>query len=322
MPKCRTKVDLRRFEPKRTFRNSNGAQTEYIFFDRGKERTTVFVPGWALRLSCWKYQMRDERSGLSLFPDHNLLFLNNRGHGNVPLNGSNPSTYLTDCAQDISELMKFLELGRVQLVAHSMGALLVATLYALESDKIGTITLVCPTPGNPLVSFPLALKLGKAYDIITDVVKEEWVVQATKLFLGQRIFPHLFPPIVKYYYREFVRITGSAVSFDTFRKYLESVIVADPTTFMVAFRAMVQTGNQIGEKLRLIRCPTLAVVGENDFLVSSGYAGAELKRMIPGVQIEIFDRTTHFPMAERSVRFNRTLGRFIESHESYSKPIK
>lgn len=315
MLRSRTQVDLRRKEPKKTFRNSHGVETEYILFDRGRKKTIVFVPGWALRLSCWKYQMREYprggTEGNSLFPEYNLLFLNNRGHGEVPLNGSKPGTYLFDCAQDISELIHFLGLERIYLVAHSMGTLLVAETYTLEADKVEKVALVCPVSRNPLESFPLALKLGKPYEMLTEVVKEEWVVQATKLFLNQRIFPHLFPPVVKYYYMQFKMVTGSAVDFETFRKYLESVIVADPKTFMIAFRAMVQTGDQIGEKLRLIRCPTLVVLGENDFLVSSGYAAEHLNSKISGAQIEIFDRTTHFPMAERSNRFNRTLEGFI-----------
>ncbi len=314
MPKSRTKVDLRRFEPKRTFRNSHGVQTEYIFFDRGREKTIVFVPGWALRLSCWKYQMRGE-NGSSLFPKYNLLFLNNRGHGDVPLNGSTPSTYLTDCAQDLSELMRETRIGKVHMVAHSMGTLITAEVYTMESDRIETITLVCPAPGNPLESFPLALKLGKAYEILTEIIREDWVVQATKLFLDQRIFPHLFPPVVRYYYREFVKQTGSAVDFETFRKYLESVIVADSKTFMVAFRAMIQTGDKLGEQMELFRCPTLMVAGENDFLVSSEHVIEILRGRINELEVEKFDRTTHFPMAERSVRFNRTLEQFIGTNE-------
>jgi len=65
------------------------------------------------------------------------------------------------------------------------------------------------------------------------------------------------------------------------------------------------------DRLSEIEVPTLIVWGAQDHVVppadALGYAGR-----IPGAQLEVFDRCGHVPMAERPVRFNRVLERFLD----------
>jgi pimeloyl-ACP methyl ester carboxylesterase len=64
------------------------------------------------------------------------------------------------------------------------------------------------------------------------------------------------------------------------------------------------------DRLRAADDPALIVWGRNDMVVpaADGLAFAEA---LPNSRLEIFDRCGHIPMAERPVRFNRLLERFL-----------
>lgn len=300
-------VPKEQFYPKQQFKMPSGPEVEAIYFNRGKEQTALFVAGWALRLSCWKYQMRD-KNGNGLFPGYNLLFVNNRGHGDIPINGSIPSTYLYDCAEDIRRLLHFLGMRRKEMhvVAHSEGALITAALSALSRFQFRSMTLVSPVLCNPLKTFPPALALGSTFDIVRRVISEETVVHFFKVFFSSLVDPRFS----KLYHWQFQRLTGSAVSVDSLRKFLESIITVKTEVFDLAFKAMLEEGDKIGEKLREVQCPVLAVAGKQDFLVHAS-ALQMLRRLVSHAETYVFDNTTHFTMAEMPHDFNMILAGFL-----------
>ena len=57
--------------------------------------------------------------------------------------------------------------------------------------------------------------------------------------------------------------------------------------------------------------PTLIVWGAQDHVVPPADALGYANR-IAGAQLEVFERCGHVPMAERPVRFNRVLERFLD----------
>jgi pimeloyl-ACP methyl ester carboxylesterase len=69
-------------------------------------------------------------------------------------------------------------------------------------------------------------------------------------------------------------------------------------------------GYDIHDRLDKVRVPTLIVWGRQDRVIPSGDA-LEYERHVRDSQLEIFNRCGHCPMAERPVRFNRVLDRFI-----------
>jgi pimeloyl-ACP methyl ester carboxylesterase len=76
-------------------------------------------------------------------------------------------------------------------------------------------------------------------------------------------------------------------------------------------------GYDILDRLEEVEVPTLIVWGAQDHVVppadALGYA-----RRLKNSRLEVFDRTGHVPMAERPVRFNRVLERFLD--ESGAQP--
>lgn len=69
-------------------------------------------------------------------------------------------------------------------------------------------------------------------------------------------------------------------------------------------------GYDILERLEDVVTPTLVVWGHNDLVVPVR-DGLEFARLIRDSRLVIFDRCGHVPMAERPLRFNRILDRFL-----------
>lgn len=117
-------------------------------------------------------------------------------------------------------------------------------------------------------------------------------------------------PLMAPLYAAFKAATGSGVSFREFRKYLESVLDVKSDTLLVAFEAMVNTGDRIGELMEGLRVPVLVLTGENDFLVQP-VSLEILKGRLMDCEMHILEKATHFPHAERPGKFNRLIGEFV-----------
>ncbi len=295
-----------RFYDRQKFKTSSGNLVEYIFFDRGKEETLHFVDGWALRLSCWKWQMRGKDEN-GLFKQYNLLFSNNRGHGESELGDSTESTFLTDCAKDRIELITDMGLSRIHLVAHSMGALIATEMHSMERTfDIPSIAFVTPAVCNPMKTFPWTDLVKPILDLADDKIVREKAITGMLLLLNG-----LTNPMTSWMYYSCFKIrSGSAVSFDSFRKFMEAILNADPEVFVMEFGSMLENGDRIGEKMKGIDCPVLAIIGHLDFLIAHKAVDI-LEMLVPHARIVVMPMTTHFPQAEHAEMFNGLLGDFL-----------
>jgi Predicted hydrolases or acyltransferases (alpha/beta hydrolase superfamily) len=87
----------------------------------------------------------------------------------------------------------------------------------------------------------------------------------------------------------------------------------DPPGLVAALRGL--AGYDFLDRLPDVETPTLIVWGRNDLVVPVSDA-LEYARLIRGSQLEIFDGCGHLPMAERPVRFNRLLDRFLAGSDT------
>jgi pimeloyl-ACP methyl ester carboxylesterase len=78
--------------------------------------------------------------------------------------------------------------------------------------------------------------------------------------------------------------------------------------FMAALTGLL--GYDHVDRLEQVHVPTLIVWGRNDRVIPASDS-LEFERHLSDSQLVIFGRCGHVPMAERPVRFNRTLERFI-----------
>ena len=69
--------------------------------------------------------------------------------------------------------------------------------------------------------------------------------------------------------------------------------------------------DRVGE----IRCPTLVLWGEDDFVIHAG-AADRYEKLVPQSRKVVFADTGHVPMLERPARFNAEVARFLEEGEA------
>ena len=106
---------------------------------------------------------------------------------------------------------------------------------------------------------------------------------------------------------EMVRGYGSLSDADTRRAFIHTLrSVIDP---------MGQRVNATDRLYLAADMPALVVWGRRDPVIPVSHAGAA-ERGMPGSQLEIFERSGHFPQLDDPLRFSRLLTEFIETTEA------
>ena len=124
--------------------------TEIYYKDWGSGQPVVFSHGWPLNSDAWESQMVFLASN-----GYRCIAHDRRGHGrsSQPWNGNDMNTY----ADDLSELIKTLDLNGATLVGHSTGGGEVARYIGLHGTRrvakvvlVGSVTpLMLQTNANP-----------------------------------------------------------------------------------------------------------------------------------------------------------------------------
>ena len=103
---------------------------------------------------------------------------------------------------------------------------------------------------------------------------------------------------------EMARLPGAQAAFlDTLRSFVD----------FGGFRA--KRVGEVHAALPNIRAPTLVIWGRDDRLITVAHA-ATLQRLMPNVQVQIWDRCGHVPQIECSTRFNEAALDFWSSLEA------
>lgn len=199
----------------------------------------------------------------------------------------------------LDELRATLGLEGATLVGNSMGGFIAAELASRRPDWVSRLVLVSPAG-------------------ISHADRSKRPVQV----LGRLV--ELIGPVA-------VRITDDAIRRPGLRALtmaptfhhpnaLRAELVwefydggASPAGFLDAIVAL--TGYDILDRLGDIDVPTLIVWGREDATVPASDATGYLER-ISGARLEVFGDCGHIAMAERPVRFNRVLERFIAETRS------
>lgn len=106
------------------FQTSDGV---WLYYEvTGEGRPILFLPGFGESVTMWRHSVP------VLSQNHKVICLDLRGHGNsMMVCGSNTQERM---AQDIRELIDFLELKDVLLIGHSLGGSVVASYAELQNQ--------------------------------------------------------------------------------------------------------------------------------------------------------------------------------------------
>jgi pimeloyl-ACP methyl ester carboxylesterase len=266
-----------------------GREVEYVELGEEHEDAIVFIHGLGAN---WQTFLEN----IPFFAEtHHVLALDLPGFGRSQMPGEDIS--IPFYADVIDELLELAGIEAATLVGNSMGGFVGAEVAVRHPQRAESLVLVSPAilwgeyrRAKPLMSLARVseLTIGRYLvgEVPTFLVKRPRL-RAAGIWLGGIEYPHRLSRELQH---ELILTVKRTKGF---------------TPALVAF------GNYaVREELPKISCRTLLVWGDRDRLVTVKHA-QQLAELIPGSQVEIFERTGHVAMLERPDRFNRTVAEFM-----------
>jgi pimeloyl-ACP methyl ester carboxylesterase len=256
------------------FTTSDGAVLAYD--DRGPRGSLplLFVHGWQGAGSGWDL-VRD-----ALSPHHRSIAIDLRGFG-----GSNaaPGPYSVDTfANDLSDVLAYLDLDPLVVIGHSMGAA-VAQRFAIDRpDAVEGLVLVAPVPASGVLFPPKIEAMFRA---------TAGNPEAANTWLGKLTYRE--PP------REIVASLRAAAAAVSAHVALESF---DSWT-QLAFE----------DDARTIATPTLVVAPAEDRPMTPAFARERVADVIEGSRLEIVAESGHYVPVDQPLRLAALIEEFVAS---------
>ena len=256
---------------------------------QSKKPVMLFVHGWGGSAKYWR------STAAAIAEDFDCLLYDLRGFGRSSLHANSPNLGydMIDYAVDLAALLDALQLNRVYLNAHSMGASIATIFINRYPERIERAILTC----NGIFEYD-ASAFAAFHKFGGYVVKfrYNWFLKvpfADRMFMAR----FLHRPIDK---RD--RIT-----------FLEDFLLADyqaavGTIYTSVSKAAVET---MPQEFASLTVPTLMVSGEKDIIIPAemGRQAAALNDRIEYVELP---QTSHFPMLEDKPAYLETVRDFLQ----------
>ena len=261
-------------------------RTEVNYVELGEGDPLVFVHGLG---GCWQNWLENiphfARSHRVIVPDL-------PGFGDSPLPGWEVT--IEAYGRLLTLLLAELGTGLVTLVGNSMGGFIAAEEAVAQPDLVRRLGLVSAAGVSHARMYAApAETMGRMARAATPIALRYSERALRRPGLRHRIFRNLF-------------YKPNALRPELIWEITQQGIHSPG--LVTATRAL--AGYDILDRLDDVKDPTLIVWGQNDYVVPPNDA-LEYARLLPHAELHIFNRCGHLPMAERPVRFNRVLDRFL-----------
>jgi pimeloyl-ACP methyl ester carboxylesterase len=282
----RIELDTSSFEP-HPGSSIDPTRTELNYVEMGEGEPLVMIHGLG---GCWQNWLENiphfARRWRVIAPDLS-------GFGESPM----PGWEITISAYGklIASLLERLDTGPASLVGNSMGGFVSAEVTVAQPTWVKRLALVSAAGVSHARMYRApAATLGRMARTAAPLAVRYRERTFTRPGLRHRVFRNLFykPNALR---PELIwEITNPGI---------------ESPALVAAIRAL--AGYDILDRLEDVEIPTLIVWGQNDYVVPPNDAH-EFARLMPHAELHVFNRTGHLPMAERPVRFNRLLERFLD----------
>lgn len=272
-----------------------GTKHYYELTGTGGEVPLVFVHGWCGSARYWA-PLVEQYSGRTRCLSYDL-----RGFGRSVLTGTSSRDFsLVAYSQELAALLDHLDIERVDLNAHSMGASIGLAFANLYPERVRRLILTCTGV------FEYQALLFETFYLASNLViavRPPWIVHSAQMRKAfQRRFVHrlLADEWARLFVEDYV-----VASADAARGTLYSSIGKHATFEMPdAFRALQR--------------PTLLISGEFDRIIPA--AGAKRACAInPDLTLAVIPDTGHFPMLEASQSYFELMDGFLSDRAIVSE---
>lgn len=249
----------------------------------------VFIHGWGGSASYW------ESTGRALADKFDCLLYDMRGFGRSPLpsQATGIGYEMEDYAEDLAAFLDALQVGRVYINAHSMGASVATVFINLYPERVERAILTCSGV------FEYDAKAFAAFHKFGGYVvkfRPRWLGKiplADKMFMARFLHQPLPRDISRAFLQDFLMASYEAA--------LGTILTS------VSHRA----SEVMPKEFAKLKVPTLLVAGEHDIIIPAamGRQAAALNEQVEFVEIP---DTAHFPMLEAPVAYLERVGDFLE----------
>jgi proline iminopeptidase len=227
-----------------------------------------------------------------------LILYDQLGAGRSERPSSFPAGGLDTWADEADALRAHLGAERMVLLGHSFGSYIALT-YALRYPHRLDGLIICS--GAPALDYPAVMTMNAAarstpqqLEVFARLMSgpsasdEDWRRDWTAIL---PIYFHAFDPAI-----------GAAMDANTIYS------AAAYNHGLVQCLPLYNVTSRLGE----IRVPTLLVSGRHDWISPPKQGGERLRDGIPGAQLEIFEKSGHFPFIEENERFLARVRAFLD----------
>jgi len=262
----------------------------------GAGRPLLCVPGGPGRAAAYL----EDLGGLA--STRTLLLLDNRGTGASELPADRGSLQLTRLPDDIEDVCSALDLGPVDVLAHSAGCPVALLHAATRPDTVRRLVLVTPS-GRPFGWNP-----GDLDDIRAERSDEPWYAEAAEAHAAlEHASPRLRSELERmtrpfWYGRWDERAQEHAAGADRQMSLRASAGYAPGPDYDV---------DAVRASLKAVRAETLIVVGERDALTGAAVA-EQFAGEIPRAEVAFVPNAGHFPWVDEPAAFARVVIQFLD----------
>lgn len=218
--------------------------------------------------------------------DYRVITIDTRGHGE----STRPEQYtIDDHANDVHEIIKELELEKVDILGYSMGSYIALRAAEVKCDDINNLILVCTKPNGKTSSVARILK--EANLDITQVTQEEMM----GVILKASVAPQSFEKIVSGELDVEGLLKGDGQELSEDEKAAEDASLAN-------FDNSKDYDN--------VTCDTLVIGAQYDG-INPPELGREVADGIKDAKFELIDDAGHLAVVERPDEFKRIVSEFL-----------
>ncbi len=252
----------------------------------GDGEPVLFLHGWGGDLRLWGQQFEH------FSKNHTVLSVDLPGHGKT----SWTSLDLRGFADDLKELLDRIGVGRVNIVASSLGGLLALKYYSLFPKTVRRLILIGALPKFSMeANYPFGLEAARIQK------------------LGEQLKSD-YPAIVSIFFRSlFTQREREGARFQWLEQFRNSEQL--PKKEALSEFLIMLKDEDLREVLKSIQIPVQIINGSDDYICSTESVDY-LKSEIPTAQVVLFKGCGHFPFISQPQEFNKVLENFLQEDPS------
>ena len=202
----------------------------------------------------------------------------------------------SDHVEDLRRVLDALEIERTCLVATSVSGLICRDFAAAYPERVSGLVLTGPA---------LSPYGGRRRRAVT----KAWLTTLERAGT-EALFDHLYSMV----FAEATLESGGTAAYLGLREAFVALHGTDPVA--ANLRSSLHADDN-PDLLRAIQCPTLLLVGENDFLWSATSL-ADAAELIPDCRATLMPVAGHLPYLEATAEFEKAVQGFVDELESLS----